>query len=110
MRNLPAVAVATTDISDYGNILSGLLGVKLNRKELYQVGERIFNLERFMICREGIDTSDDTLPGRILNEFQDEGWNQVELAAMLATYYRIRGWDASGRPRPETLKKLGISR
>ena len=109
MRNLPSVAVATTDLSDYCNILSGLLGYKIKRKEFYEIGERIFNLERYMICREGISKADDTLPGRILKEVREDGWPPVDLDTMLREYYSLRKWDEFGSPTKDAMKKLGIS-
>jgi aldehyde:ferredoxin oxidoreductase len=33
----------------------------------------------------------------------------VELEPMLEEYYRIRGWDEEGRPKQETLARLGLS-
>jgi len=108
MRNLPAVAVGTTDISDYCALLSGVLGYKIGKKELRMAGERIYNLERFMNCREGISRKDDTLPRRMLEEFGEEGWAPVELDKMLKQYYSIRGWDENGQPEEARLKKLGI--
>jgi len=110
MRNLPAIGAATTDLSDYCALLSGLLGYKINRKEFYEIGERSFNLERFMNCREGISRADDSLPPRILNEVREDGWPPIELDKMLDKYYKIRGWDESGHPKTSTLEKLGISR
>jgi len=109
MRNLPAIAVATSDISDYCALLSGVLGYKIGRKELYSVGERIFNLERYMNCREGISRKDDTLPRRMLEEVGEHGWAPVRLDKMLKKYYRLRGWDANGRPKEKIMSKLGIS-
>ena len=92
MRNLPTIAIATTDLSDYCALMSGLLGYKIGRKELYRVGQRIFNLERYMNCREGITRTDDTLPGRMLTDAGEKGWATVELKKMLEQYYRLRGW------------------
>jgi len=109
MRTFPAIASGTADLSDYAGLLSGLLGYKISKKNFYTVGERIFNLERYMNCREGISRADDTLPPRILNEVREDGWPPVRLDTMLNKYYRIRGWDQSGRPKAVTLKRLGIS-
>ena len=108
MRNFPAIALATTDLSDYCALLSGLMGYKIDRKELYQVGERIFNLERYMNCREGISKKDDTLPHRMLTDVSENGWASVELDRMLKKYYRLRGWDENGRPKAKVLGILGI--
>jgi len=108
MRNFPALAVATTDLSDYCGILSGLMGHEFKRKEFYAIGERIFNLERHMNCREGITRADDTLPRRFLEDVGELEWAPVELDKMLDKYYKLRGWDDNGVPLPETLDMLGI--
>ncbi|MDT7929842.1 aldehyde ferredoxin oxidoreductase C-terminal domain-containing protein, partial [Tepidimonas sp.] len=31
-----------------------------------------------------------------------------KLPEMLPKYYEVRGWDAEGRPKPETLARLGL--
>ena len=108
MRNFPALAVATTDLSDYCGILSGLMGHEFKRKEFYAIGERIFNLERHMNCRKGITRADDTLPHRFLEDVGEQEWAPVELDKMLDKYYKLRGWDDNGVPLPETLDMLGI--
>jgi len=108
MRYLPSIAVATTDLSDYCALLSGVLGYKIGRRELYRVGERVFNLERFMNCREGIGRKDDTLPRRMLEATDEDGWAEIELDAMLAKYYKLRGWDDEGKPNEKALNGLGI--
>lgn len=108
MRNLPAVAVATTDLSDYCALISGLLGHKVGRRELYRIGERIFTLERYLNCREGIGRKDDTLPRRMLEDASEEGWGSIELEKMLKKYYQLREWDENGRPKESVLRKLNI--
>jgi aldehyde:ferredoxin oxidoreductase len=109
MRHLPWIGLATADLSDYSGIFSGLMGYPITQRDFYTIGERIFNLERHMNCREGITSADDTLPPRILNEVKGDGWGTVELEKMLRQYYRLRGWDESGHPRPELLSRLGIA-
>jgi aldehyde:ferredoxin oxidoreductase len=108
MRNIPSLAVATTDLSDYSALLSGLMGYKIKQKEFYKIGERIFNLERLMNCREGISRADDTLPRRMLEEAGEAGWALVPLDRMLKKYYRLRGWDENGHPKADVLERLGI--
>ncbi|MBN2284732.1 MAG: aldehyde ferredoxin oxidoreductase family protein [Deltaproteobacteria bacterium] len=109
MRNLPAIAVKTTDLSDYAALMSGLLGYRISKSEYYEIGERIFNLERLMNCREGINRADDTLPPRLLNEVREDGWPSIELESMLDSYYHLRGWDPTGHPTQAVLDRLGIS-
>jgi aldehyde:ferredoxin oxidoreductase len=108
MQNFPSLAVATTDLSDYCGLLSGLLGRDIKRKQFYEIGERIFNLERHMNVREGIRRSDDSLPPRFLRDVGQQEWAPVELEKMLDQYYRLRGWDENGIPQSETLERLKI--
>lgn len=108
MRNVPAIAVATTDLSDYAAVLSGIMGYKVTQKDFIKIGERIFNLERLMNCREGIGRADDTLPRRILKEVREDGFPPIELEKMLVTYYRLRDWDGLGQPKTSLLEKLEI--
>jgi len=79
--------------------------------ELMRVGERVYNLTRLFNVREGLTRKDDVLPSRLLNEPMPEGPGKgqvVELEAMLSEYYRLRGWDSDGKPKDETLEKLGL--
>lgn len=82
--------------------------------ELMTIGERISNLERQIMVREGITRQDDALPPRMSEPVPNgpaEGHfisNQM-LDVMLDEYYTVRGWDAQGHPLPETLEKLGLA-
>ncbi|RJQ40837.1 MAG: aldehyde ferredoxin oxidoreductase, partial [Nitrospiraceae bacterium] len=61
--------------------------------------------------REGFSHTDDTLPGRLLNEPVKNGPSRghvVRLGPMLDDYYRFRGWDQIGVPRREKLFELGL--
>ncbi len=82
--------------------------------ELIEIGERIYNLERMILNREGVHRKEDQLPERIVKESIPSGpiegrtltegmYNQ-----MLDEYYRDRGWDADGVPTAETVARLGI--
>jgi aldehyde:ferredoxin oxidoreductase len=59
--------------------------------------------------REGVTGASDTLPPRILHEptfpHMQAGHPLPEL---LPRYYRRRGWDEQGVPKPRTLEKLGV--
>ena len=80
-------------------------------ERLQETGERIWNLERQFNLAAGLTASDDTLPPRILTEPAPsgvaKGW-VCKLDEMLPKYYRLRGWDETGAPSPETLARLGL--
>lgn len=81
---------------------------------LKRVGERIVNLERAFIVREGFNREQDTLPKRILKEplltrgAPGEGQLVRNLDTFLDRYYEIRGWTKDGIPSQEKLKDLGL--
>ncbi len=81
--------------------------------ELMTIGERISNLERSILVREGISRADDRLPPRMSEPLPDgpaagHAISQGMLNTMLDEYYDLRGWDRQGVPRPETLERLGL--
>jgi aldehyde:ferredoxin oxidoreductase len=95
----------------FARALSAVTGVSYATGELIRVGERVWNLERLYNLREGFTRADDTLPPRLLNDTIKEGPSKgwvSKLEPMLQEYYRVRGWDAHGVPKPNKLKELGL--
>ncbi|MEM4851106.1 MAG: aldehyde ferredoxin oxidoreductase family protein [Desulfurococcaceae archaeon] len=103
------------DILNYERIarlVEAVTGMKLSPLEVMAVGERVINVERAYIVREGVRRIHDTLPSRFLKEPLEKGpsaGHVVELDAMLKEYYSVRGWDErTGLPTPEKLSELGL--
>jgi aldehyde:ferredoxin oxidoreductase len=102
------------DWEETAELLHVATGWDLTGEEVRRIGERIVNLERLFIAREGITRRDDTLPKRFLEEPLPEGsgpstGSVLELEPMLDEYYRARGWDAeTGLPTKEKLEELGL--
>jgi aldehyde:ferredoxin oxidoreductase len=95
----------------YLDFLNIATGWDLDLDEFYQMGERIFNLQRMISVRRGIRAEDDTLPERFLTTTRGAGpagENLPELDVMLAEYYDVRGWGEDGIPTDEKLKSLGL--
>lgn len=86
-------------------------GIKMTTGEFFQIGERGYNIERLYNLREGLTSSDDSLPKRLTDEPQqkDKANTVVNLKEMLPVYYKVRGWDKNGIPTAEKLQKLGIN-
>ena len=63
--------------------------------------ERLFNL------KAGLTSKDDALPRRMTHEPRVKG-QVVHMDRMLPEYYRLRGWDEEGIPKPEKLAELGL--
>jgi aldehyde:ferredoxin oxidoreductase len=95
-------------------LLRAATGWDITGDQVQQIGERIVNLERLFIAREGITRKDDVLPRRFLKEplSEESGPSAgavLELEPMLDEYYRARGWDVeSGLPTREKLEELGL--
>ena len=92
--------------------LNAVTGWDMDMAEFQRAGERISNLKRLYNVRLGATRKDDTLPPRILT-LKRGGVGAPDtlppLGAMLADYYRHRGWDEFGIPTPETLARLGLA-
>lgn len=86
-------------------------GWEVDEKELLKIGERIINLERLYIAREGMGRKDDKLPPRYskpIKEGPSKG-QTFEIEKLLDRYYRIRGWNVeTGHPTKEKLKELDL--
>ncbi|MFW9977093.1 MAG: aldehyde ferredoxin oxidoreductase C-terminal domain-containing protein [Candidatus Thorarchaeota archaeon] len=101
--------VLTAD--DWASLISSLMGIDMSADEFRRTGERIYNLERAYILREGFTRADDTLPPRLLEDPLPEGpaeGHVVDLDILLDAYYQYRGWDEYGRPTIEKLKELDL--
>lgn len=102
---------------EYTKLIEKIVGVRFSEAELMEIGERIYNVERMFLVREGITRKDDTLPERYFSEPTPGGLEAVRgrvidrsrFEHMLDEYYELHGWDKDGRPLPETLARLGLS-
>jgi aldehyde:ferredoxin oxidoreductase len=82
-----------------------------NLERMYEVGERIWNLERRFNLAAGFGRTDDCLPERTLTEPAQAGAGKgqvAELSELLDEYYALRGWDSAGVPLAQTLSRLGL--
>jgi aldehyde:ferredoxin oxidoreductase len=97
-----------TDTMDAFNAVTGF---GWETKDLFQVGERVFNLQRLINLRDGKGASEDRLPKRLFQAGSDggrAGQAPVDFEAGLREYYHLRGWSQEGVPTPEKLQELGI--
>ncbi len=101
-------------IEEYVLQYNGITGRDVTEDELYEAGERIYNLERYYNNLVGFDGADDTLPNRFLEGHEDaipgQGGSEgelCELEEMKAEYYEHRGW-VDGVVPDEKLDDLDI--
>ena len=95
---------------DYAYLLSAVTGRELSTEDIMLIGERIYNLERYIMNLYGFDGKDDVLPRRLLKEPMPEGAAKgevVDLGRLKEEYYKLRGWE-NGKPTKEKLEELGI--
>lgn len=84
-------------------------------KDLMRIAERIRNVERLFNLREGLSRDDDMLPAKLFEEALEDGpWagsvlERDRFEAMKDAYYSLRGWDEAGKPKSETLDRLGLA-
>lgn len=97
-------------------LLTAVTGLSFTEKLVQEACERIVNLERAYIVREGIRRKDDTLPERFLKEplppeCGPSAGSVVELEPMLDEYYQAHGWQLdTGIPTREKLAELGLEK
>jgi len=89
-------------------------GIETTPKAFMLAAERIRTLERLFNIREGLTRRDDTVSERMFNEpLKDGAWkgevlDREKFEQMKDAYYALRGWDPEGKPKQETLEKLGL--
>ena len=120
--NLPSRSVKNTvgmcfflryDDPKMVDIVNAVTGWGLDQEALLDIGERSLSLARLFNLREGFAAGDDRLPAKVTAPHVSGVLSKVrlddaDLADQVRAYYAARGWDAEGRPRPETIERLGI--
>jgi aldehyde:ferredoxin oxidoreductase len=91
-------------------MLAAVAGWDADAEELRRVARRVVNARKLVNLREGWTAAEDTLPPRLLLDMPDApdapGLPRARLEGMVASYYKLRGWDAEGRV-PDPLR-LGL--
>ena len=114
MCSFPSILFFEDNLVMLGDLLTGATGIKefSDGDYLWQVGERIFNLERMYNVREGFGRKDDVMPGRITQETLPAGPSAgitFEAEELLDDYYHARGWDlVTGVPSADKVRSLGL--
>jgi aldehyde:ferredoxin oxidoreductase len=112
---------------------SAVTGIETDEAELHQYGERIFNLQRLVLLREGRRPKVDDVPeefnfvdpvqtvfmnpdvivpgpGEEVISRKGQTLDREVFIEMRNEFYELRGWDSeSGLQKPDTLERLGLS-
>jgi aldehyde:ferredoxin oxidoreductase len=107
--NMPA-------FEEFSKWLELIPGLEISPRQVWEVAERAYNLERMFNLREGATRKDDWLVDRYFDEKTDRGFDVVrgksidreKFKVMLDEYYEHHGWDEEGRVKEETLQRLGL--
>ena len=90
-------------------------GVPLDEAGLFKIGERICNLERAIVVRDGRTRTTDNLPDFFFRVPVPDGpqkgrkLDRKKFEEMKDEYYRLRGWDVkTGLPKRRTLEEMGM--
>ena len=101
--------------SDYAELFSAFIGEEISPRGFMEIGERIFNIQKLYLIREGMSRSDDIWPPRFFNEKLPDGpaegsvVSKETIEKVLDEYYEARGWDRkTSGPTAVTLRRLGI--
>ncbi|MHC4974831.1 MAG: aldehyde ferredoxin oxidoreductase family protein [Planctomycetota bacterium] len=107
--NMPA-------FDEFSKWLKLIPGLEMSPRDIWDVAERAYNLERLFNLREGATRKDDWLVDRYFDEPTPRGFDVVrnktldrdKFKAMLDEYYEHHGWDKKGRVTDKTLERLDL--
>jgi aldehyde:ferredoxin oxidoreductase len=93
----------------YAELYAGMTGLPLDANGVLEIGERVYNLERYFNNQAGFREGSDYLPERFLAQTGDGPASEsvCELDKMLEEYYDLRGWE-NGVVTEAKLIELGI--
>ena len=104
--------------SFFAEIIKTACGIELSEDELKEAAERVINIERLYIQREGVTRKDDYPPQRVFlplsekdgvrDEDKDRALDKEKYDFMLDEFYNKRGWTQDGQVKPETIKRLRL--
>ena len=99
----------------YAKLYSAYSGWETTPQELMFIGDRIVNLMKCYLVREGLDSKDDDWPERFYQEPIPDGplkgsvLDRTKMKMILEEYYELRGWNkGSSIPTKENLVRLGL--
>jgi aldehyde:ferredoxin oxidoreductase len=92
-------------------LLDAVTNYGLSEEELNRVGERVWNLSRAIMVKEGRTRIEDTFHESFFQEESGEkGVPKEDFEKAKTRYYRLRGWDeATGSPTKEKLEQLDLA-
>ena len=110
MNKFPEMLCFHLPVFHHTKELEFALGMPMTFGKYLRIGERGYNLERYVSSKFGVSEKMDTLPKRLTDVPQDpsDPSTVVPLDKMKPIYYRARGWGKNGLPTERTLRRLRI--
>ncbi len=104
------------DVELMARLITATKGIRMGTRDLFLAAERVINVERAFIVREGIRRGDDYPPRNEFEEILPDGpFRGVKLYRekydrMLDEYYELRGWNSkTGIPLKVKLEELKLN-
>lgn len=107
-------SVTNLGYEDFCHTLKAIKGWDMTPRELMEIGERVWNLERMFNVRESHIRRDGDMPPAVfyqpnkLEPLKGVKLDRDEYERALDEYYKLRGWNPDGTPQRETLVRLGL--
>jgi len=86
-------------------------GMGKDFRSLMRSGEKMFNLKHMINLKLGLDPASDSVPERFITVKRKQGSaseHLPQIKEMVEDYYRLRGWEESGKVEAEKLKELEL--
>lgn len=111
---IPALSIiGDFNLQNEATLAAGISGLPLYVDSLFEVGERVLQIERLINLRFGVTTEDDQLPDFFREKPADEKLgkeiSQADMIAAKKKFYRLMGWNSKGIPTGQTLERFGIN-
>lgn len=102
-------------IEEFSKWLTPSTGLDISPQELFEIGERIYNVERLFLARQGFRREHDNVPPKFTKPWTHgpRAGTRIEMdkfQELLSRYYQLHGWDEEGVPSDSTLERLGLER
>ncbi|WP_299981893.1 aldehyde ferredoxin oxidoreductase family protein [Desulfobacula sp.] len=79
-------------------LINGLTDLSLSKKDLFDAGQKIANLEKLFNIRHENGDIEDKLPEMFIKKNHTKGLTLKNFETMLQEYYTAMGWDEKGIP------------
>ncbi len=102
---------------EFSQLIKLNCGLELTPKDIWDIANRCYTIERLYNIREGLTHQDDWLPDRYFDEptklglpvARGKSIDREKFKAIRAEYYRLHEWDEAGMPLDSLSQRLGLN-